>query len=498
MVRVSIAVCATALALVCLVIPVQAISATGQRVLVVLGAKDQPARYSTLLADLDARGFQVSQRAVDQAHPALASYDERQFDHIVFLADDVQKPPKDLAPQALVDFNKAGGNIVFAYSSDRQDWLRDLARQYSLELAPRSQRLVDHYAYADGKRLDDGSHTTVAVSGKEALVPNDVVFSPASLQSLQEDQPLLFGNASPHLVGASPLVLPLVSPSATSYTASDGGALAWLGTEDGMSLVSAFQLKDSSARVAFIGSKDFLADDFINARGFKAASNDVKQTLNRAVLRDITAWTFQEKGVLRVERRSHYRVRASPDDVRESYEEPAQGGEAAMYRIKDTVRYSLDIAQHTEDLGWVPAPRDLDLQVSFIMIDPFITAKLAPQGSHEDESTDIASSALDRALAPQQSNSTTRYTTAFQLPDRLGVYTFRTHWRRPGWTFLDTKDVAPVRAFNHDEGPRFLPASWPYAAASFSTVAGFLLFTVFWLLTADREQQERIEQKKSQ
>lgn len=475
-----------------------AISATGQRVLVVFGSQDQSSRYSTFLNDLEKRGFQISQRRADESTPKLSVFDERRFDHIVFLADDVQKPAQDLAPQALVDFNKDGGNIVFAYSPAHSDWLHDLARQYSLEIAPKGERLVDHFRSVS--KLDDGSHSTIAVDGQAAVAANDVVFSAATRNSLRESL-LLLGDVSPHLVGSNPLALPLVSAPSTSYTAKESdGAVSWLGSEADLNIISAFQLKDSSSRVTFIGSKELLTDSLVKASNVKTPSSSTSNTANAALLDDLTAWTFQETGVLKVERRSHYRVRTSPTDVRESYEEPAQGGEAAMYRIKDTVRYSLDIAQHTREQGWVPAPKDLDIQVSLIMIDPFITATLAPQssGNDDDDSSSKHISALDRSLAPLQSNSTTRYTAAFQLPDRLGVYTFRKHWRRPGWTFLDTRDVAPVRAFNHDEGPRFLPASWPYAAASFSTVAGFLAFTLIWLLSADKAEVAGDERKKTQ
>lgn len=52
------------------------------------------------------------------------------------------------------------------------------------------------------------------------------------------------------------------------------------------------------------------------------------------MLRDLTAWTFQERGVLKVTSTHHDRIRSSKDDVRESYEEEGSG---KMYRVKDGV-----------------------------------------------------------------------------------------------------------------------------------------------------------------
>lgn len=312
---------------------------------------------------------------------------------------------------------------------------------------------------------------------------DNVVFTEQTL-SLAQSNPLLIGNAAPHVVGDNPLAFPILTPPSTSIT-SDGV----LGSEPNMAIASVFQLKQSSARVAFVGSKDALSDRLIDNKGGDDSTNML-------FMRDLTSWTFQSHGVLKVEGRSHYRVRNSPKDVREIYEEPLEGGSSSMYRINDIVRYSVDIAQHDPELGWIPATRDLDLQVSLIMLDPFITAKLSPQDVDDPDSTSASRrppSDLDLSLAPLQSNSTTRYTTTFQLPDRLGVYTFRTHWSRPGWTFIDVKDVAPVRPFNHDEEQRFLPASWPYAAASFSTVVGFLVFVVLWLCGEDKEEDKKLK-----
>lgn len=306
-----------------------------------------------------------------------------------------------------------------------------------------------------------------------ALVENNVVWDAETLEEVKRENAILLKDASPHLVGNNPLAFPLLRPDSTSYVGGEDGTPAWLGTERSLSLASAFQLRDSSARVAFVGSKHLLSDASL-----------LSSRANSALIHSLTSWTFQERSVLRLERRSHYRVREGPTDVRESYEEPEEGGEAKIYRIKDNVRYSIDVAQHDPVRGWVPAPTNLDLQVSLNMIDPFITAKLVAE-----DAAQFSSNAAQFPPPPQQSNSTTRYSTTLRLPDRLGVYTFRLNWFRHGWTYLDdVKDVAPIRAFNHDEGERFLPASWPYAAASFSTIVGFVVFVVLWLLGGDAEK----------
>ncbi|SJX65050.1 related to WBP1-oligosaccharyl transferase beta subunit precursor [Sporisorium reilianum f. sp. reilianum] len=233
-----------------------------------------------------------------------------------------------------------------------------------------------------------------------------------------------------------------------------------------VSLVSAFQLASNSARAVFLGSTDLLSDAFF--------SDADSGAVNKLVAADLASWTFQEKSVLKVLATNHHRVKSDAADTREDYEETEAGNR--MYRIKDHVHYSVDVVQHHPQLGWVPADAALDLQVSFNMLDPYITAHLAAVDAGNFTHTSPAA-----AAGTAQTKAATRFETTFQVPDRHGVFTFHLDFKRAGLTFVEAKDTAPVRPFNHDEYPRFLSSSWPYITGAFSTVAGFLVFTAIWL-----------------
>ncbi|PWN47447.1 Dolichyl-diphosphooligosaccharide-protein glycosyltransferase 48kDa subunit, partial [Violaceomyces palustris] len=111
-----------------------------------------------------------------------------------------------------------------------------------------------------------------------------------------------------------------------------------------------------------------------------------------------------------------------------------------------------------------------DLQVSLNMIDPFVTADLiATQG---------------------QGSTNTTYLAKVRVPDRHGVYSFVVDWKRRGWSYVQTKDTAPVRPFNHDEHPRFLSSSWPYVSGAFSTMVAFVLFVTLWSLVPGDQKLE--------
>ncbi|SPO23983.1 related to WBP1 - oligosaccharyl transferase beta subunit precursor [Ustilago trichophora] len=233
-----------------------------------------------------------------------------------------------------------------------------------------------------------------------------------------------------------------------------------------VSLVSGFQLASNSARAIFLGSTDMLSDEF-----FSAAN-----TINSKVMADLTGWAFQEKSVLKIVSTHHHRVKSSPLDTREDYEETMEGNK--MYRIKDHIFYSVDVISHHPEKGWIPADPKLDLQVGFKMLDPYITAHLT--------AVDSGNFTMDPLVEEGKTEAFTRFATTFQIPDRHGVFTFDLNFKRTGLSFVHAKDTAPVRPFNHDEYPRFLSSSWPYITGAFSTSLGFLLFSLIWLTIRDQ------------
>lgn len=64
-----------------------------------------------------------------------------------------------------------------------------------------------------------------------------------------------------------------------------------------------------------------------------------------------------------------------------------------------------------------------------------------------------------------------------------GIYKFRVHYRRPGLTVLSLSDQVSIRPFRHNEYERFIGAASPYYLSAFTIMAGFLTFTIFFLLS---------------
>lgn len=447
---------------------VLASSATGSRVLVILDEPMDP--YASLLGNLGERGYEVTVRtsAAATKDDALFAYDERVYDHIALLVPALKSLKGGISPQALVRFAEDGGNLLVGLSPRVSEAWRDFAREFGVELAERGTMLVDHFGYDPA--TDRGDHTSVLVGGYRDYfsaggIAAPDVFRPETREALAT-YPIVFRGAA-HWVGPNPLAFPLLTPPSTAYESElpEKGRIAQLeplheakslltgfraqNPDAAASLATAVQLRTNS-RVVFLGSLALLQDPLYT---------DTARPAQQAVVDEMIAWTFQERGVLRVVSTTHERVRANDQDVRPEYEEEV-GVSTSMYRVKDDVFFSLQLASYENQ--WGPAPTDLDLQLAVTMLDPFITL---PLKAHVD-------------------GNATRYQGTFRLPDRHGVFTLRVNWKRHGWTYVVTEDVVPVRPYNHDEYPRMLSSSWPYVSGALSTMLAFSVFAGLWCAMA--------------
>jgi oligosaccharyltransferase complex subunit beta len=90
---------------------------------------------------------------------------------------------------------------------------------------------------------------------------------------------------------------------------------------------------------------------------------------------------------------------------------------------------------------------------------------------------------LTAAPTTSAKRAATTFVAEFQLPDVFGVYTLMVRYQRPGYTWIEQRDVVPVRPYHHDEYPRFLSIAYPYYTGAASVMLGFLVFCAVWLYT---------------
>lgn len=275
------------------------------------------------------RGYDITYETPRSEELALFRLGEKNYDHILFLPTKVKGKKRNsphyslphwaqethassspglgpnLTPNLLVDFVNAEGNILIAQSSTHttSTSLAGFLTQLDIHLPyERTGLVVDHFAY-----------DTVSASEKHNVLvldsPQPIRAGVKPLFSLPEGDVLAFPNSVGHALGAGQLLSPILRAPSTAYSYNPKEQAEVIEADDlfgagaQLNLVSAFQARNS-ARVVLLGSAEMLQDKWFGA---KVARPDAKKTpaANREFAKRLSAFTFQELGVLRVNSVEH-------------------------------------------------------------------------------------------------------------------------------------------------------------------------------------------------
>ncbi|KAL6822802.1 Dolichyl-diphosphooligosaccharide-protein glycosyltransferase 48kDa subunit [Trichoderma sp. SZMC 28015] len=426
-----------------------AVSTGGSRLLVVLDDVAEKDTYGQFLGDLTARGFDVSYETPRSEGLTLFHLGERKYDHLLFLPSKVKGLGPNLTPNRLVDFVNAQGNILLALSSTvpTSTSLVSLLSELDISLPiERTGTVVDHFNYDTVSAAE--SHDVLVLDAPSNVRPG--------LKSYFEvpGGVLAFPHAVGHVLGAGPLLTPVVRAPATAYTYNPKEQAEVLDADDlfaagqQLALVSVVQARNS-ARVTVLGSAEMLQDKWLDAKVTKVGGKSVKAD-NKEFARRVAGWTFQEIGVLRVNSIEH--------KLQETEELNPE-----IYRIKNDVSYAISLSEYSWD-KWVPftLPEDDVLQLEFSMLSPFHRLNLNLTGTTDDAAV---------------------YGASFTLPDQHGIFNFKVNYKRPYLTYVEEKNTVSVRHFAHDEWPRsfVISGAWPWISGIGATVSGFVGFCAIWM-----------------
>jgi oligosaccharyltransferase complex subunit beta len=132
-----------------------------------------------------------------------------------------------------------------------------------------------------------------------------------------------------------------------------------------------------------------------------------------------------------------------------------------LYRVNDDVEFEIDVKELSD--GAERPYSAGDLQVSFVMLDPYVRQPLVPDAKGT-------------------------FKLAFKVPDVYGVFKYAVDYRRLGYSAIALQQVVPVRPFRHDEYERFLLAAYPYYASAAGTMAAFFLLGLVFLYGGKQQQ----------
>ncbi|BCS29400.1 dolichyl-diphosphooligosaccharide-protein glycotransferase [Aspergillus puulaauensis] len=432
---------------------VNALSSSGNRLLVVLEEATEKALYSTLWGDLESRGYNLIFESPKSDKLSLFDLGERAYDHVLLLPPKSKGFGPSLSPKNLVDFLNKDGNILLALSgtSTTPSAVSSLLLEFDLHLSTdRSSVAVDHFNY-----------DTLSASEKHDVL---LLERPGKLRPDTKDffggkGVLALPNSSPHTLGDNSLLAPILRAPVTAYSYNPkeevGSVEEVFATGSQLALASTMQARNS-ARFTLLGSVESLQDKWFSAT-VKAPGGKDAETANREFAKQLTAWTFKETGVLKVGNIEHHLAKddLTPEDLNPS-----------IYRIKNETVFSIEISEYSYD-GFVPfeVPANDELQLEFTMLSPFHRLNLQPIKTTE--------------------NSTT-FGTQFTVPDQHGIFSFRVNYKRPFLTSIEEKHEVTVRHYAHNEYPRSwkISGGWVWIAGLWSVIAGFLAFVIIWLYSA--------------
>ncbi|ONH64897.1 Dolichyl-diphosphooligosaccharide--protein glycosyltransferase subunit WBP1 [Cyberlindnera fabianii] len=248
------------------------------------------------------------------------------------------------------------------------------------------------------------------------------------------------------LLSNNPLIVPLLQAPTTSYTKSskeDDTSATWaIGKQ---AYLAAGLQGLNNARAVWIGDEKLFTNSQIEQ--------------NSGFVNDISQWVFQIKNVIRATSVSHSHVDGT------TYEE-------TPYKIKDEVQYTIGF-QQWDGSNWVPFFAD-DIQFEVKLLDPYHRLNLTLL-----ETTD------DSAI----------YQATFPLPDKHGVFSFHTDYKRPGLSFVDEKVILSIRHLANDEYPRSweITNSWVYITSAIVVFIGWFVFLLAFIYGKDSKDESKKE-----
>jgi len=196
-----------------------------------------------------------------------------------------------VSPADLVAFVKRGGNVLVAGDSFTSDNLRDFAYEFNIAFDERGTFAVDHFKFNRSRDNSLEDHLVIVadnvVKGPVSGAKGNILYRGAALKA-----------------GNNPLVVKMLLGGSTTYSVDPKGSgnmeeQPYVAGTD-IVLVGGLQALNN-ARFTVAGSLDMFTDAFIDSK-----ANGV-QSGNGEFVRDVVAWTFQERGVLRIKSVSHHK-----------------------------------------------------------------------------------------------------------------------------------------------------------------------------------------------
>jgi len=321
------------------------------------------------------------------------------------------------------------GTITKANDEDIELFVPEYGRPGSDESVVKICDAVKHLKFTDKESDKDGNH--------QVIFTNKFTHSKVVLDD-KIKKPILFKGLGMSFDENSKLLIPILRGSKTSYSYKHSAITDTPHTLGKKTILVAGLQCRNSARITFVGSLEMLSNNY-----FSKSSYD-----NKLFAEELTKWNFKERGILRRRDIKHHKVNSTTEEMQ------------SIYRIKDEIYYSVIFEEFRDD-KWVPYISD-DIQVELVMLDPYIRVNL----KHEKNG---------------------KHSVIFQIPDVYGVFKFRVEYTKMGYSSIIYSDKMPIRPLRLNEYERYIASAYPYYLSTFTMMAGFFIFGIFFIYTKDEK-----------
>ncbi|EOX91184.1 Dolichyl-diphosphooligosaccharide-protein glycosyltransferase 48kDa subunit family protein isoform 3, partial [Theobroma cacao] len=322
---------------------------TDRRVLVLLDDFSLKSSHSIFFNSLKSRGFDLEFKLADDPTLSLRRYGQYLYDALILFSPSTERFGGSLDLTAVLDFVDSGHDLIIAVDASASDLIKNIATECGVDFDEDSSAMViDHKSYAISGT--EGDHTLIA---SDDFIQSDVILGKTKIKA-----PVIFKGIAHSVNAANNLVLKVLSASPSAYSANPTSELSSppLLTGSAISLVSVVQARNN-ARIMITGSLDLFSNRLLRTAVQKAGSPDkYEKSGNEQFVTEISKWVFHERGHLKAVNLKHHKV--------------GETDEPAIYRIKDDLKFSVEIYEWSGE-SWEPYVAD-DVQVQFYMMSPYV------------------------------------------------------------------------------------------------------------------------------
>ncbi|KAK8826370.1 hypothetical protein WA538_001508 [Blastocystis sp. DL] len=383
----------------------------------------------------------------------ISKYGEYNYDNIVvFLTS--SKRYDSLKKKEFRTFLEMHGNIFLAFDNSPSDFVRNLAGFSGVEIDADQSKVVDYFNAVDG---DPSLFQTTDYPKNAYLVGDLSTYSDA----------ILYRGMGMRVDENNVLAIRALGGDVTTVSVNAAGVVQR--HSSAVVLVAAVQTR-SNNRIVVSGSLAQFSNAFY-----------LRSQANRRFGDALSQWSFKFAGYLRVRNVEHFKVDANgvrrqhellvqevkkPNLPTSHYGEPEVAGNNVVYRVKDSLYYAV-LVEEWDGEQWRKFRTD-DMQVEFVMLDPYVRKNLTFVADQPD---------VD-------------YSTVIKVPDVYGIYKFRLFYQRQGLSLINENTQVSIRPFKHDEFPRFILAAYPYYTATMIVMIAFAAYVFTFLFVGEKEKQE--------